>query len=229
MAGNLEGASKSLPTTIPGALQSPRICDLVLVVGIESVCLLVEFELIKMTKMVNTGGNLVGDQPRIIAEELVSLYGRENIADFRACFHRAIMLRKYGEVVRVDAPTISGWIARYLEEKYEELEADLYRQKDTPYEPPKKPDSDPNFNLVDEFNKLHGTVTEKIKPMSRSEILRNGQIDPPRQVAASWPQTTQAEVDRRAQESAKFRSQWLADMRKKYPGLSDEQLNTMAG
>jgi hypothetical protein len=161
----------------------------------------------------------------------LELYPMENIADFRACFHRAVMQRAYGDIYRLDAMVVAGWMAQYMDEKYAELEAELYRQKDTPYEPPKKPESDPNFNLVEEFKKIHGDVVQKIPKMLPKMIEFHGQETPPERTWTGHRNMSTAEIEAWHADKAKrleaAKTARIAELREKHPTLTMEELNRL--
>jgi polyhydroxyalkanoate synthesis regulator phasin len=211
--GNLKAASDSLPTTIQGALESPRICDLELVVGKITVTLMIEYELIKLARQLNLGGNLRDEQARELAEELHKNYPKENIADFRTCFHRATFLHKYGEIFRLDMMVITGWFTQYLEEKYEALEKEVHAFKDNTYQPPTKKESDPNFNLVEEFKKIHGDVADKIPKMLPGMISFHGQEAPPDRTSTGAKPMSKDTAEK-----------WY---REKYPNATEEQIQNL--
>lgn len=192
---------------------------------------MIEYELIKLARLINVGGNLRDEQAKEIAEELYKKYPNENIADFRTCFHRATVLHKYGDIFRLDLMVITGWFTQYLEEKYEALEKEVHEFKDNHYQPPVKKESDPNFNLVHEFNKIHGDVTQKIPKMLPGMISLHGQETPPDRTWTGHKQNSPEEVEEwhrqkaAALEQAKARR--IAELREKHPTLTAEELNRL--
>ena len=174
---------------------------------------MIEYELIKLAKMVNVGGNLREEQARDIAEALHEQYPNENIADFRTCFHRATMLHKYGDIFRLDAMVITGWFTQYLEEKYEALEKEVHAFKDNPYQPPSKKPNDPDFNLVEEFKKIHGDITEKIPKMLPGMISFHGQETPPDRTSTGAKPMQQSDAEK-----------WY---RERYPNATEQQIQNL--
>lgn len=223
-AGKFEEASRLLPTNIQQALDCPTVNDLVHAIGKSGVALAVEFELCKMADLINVGGNLTGAQTQFIAAQLVEMFPAENLADFKICFQRGAMGR-YGEIYRMDGIVIRKWMEAYLEEKYKVLEDKLMKEKYKPYQIPTPSTGTEGY---EEFKKwaaeLKNPVGKTIRPMSDKEIKAEGRE---RETAKGYPITDASYHEQRARESAAFKEQWLKEMRAKYPGLSDEQLNTM--
>ncbi len=62
------------------------------------------------------------------AESFVEQYIFESIKDIEECFKRAAN-GNYGELWKIDQPTIFIWFKTYLEEKYEQKEYELIKEK----------------------------------------------------------------------------------------------------
>lgn len=125
----LELVSRSLPNRIEDALSFPVLKEVVEVAGRVAVLRFIEFEMIRLAQLVNVGQNLTDFQVSFVAEQLLSCYPNETIADFRLCFQRAAIGR-YGDVFRLDPIIIGKWMQMYLEEKYQVAETELMKEKD---------------------------------------------------------------------------------------------------
>lgn len=220
--------SNNLPNTITGALDSPVIQDLVREIGKHTVQAAIEFQLAIVNELVSCTKRLTEFQIPIIAQQLLLEHPMETLADFKVCFLRASIGRyndSRDKLVWLDGVVIGQWMSKYLDEKYEALEARLMSEKENPYEVVhRKP---PPFNLVEEFNKVHDTAVQKIPAMSRETILEQGQKDPPPRPAISWRSTTAEEHAARQKQLEASKKAYMEALREKYPGLSDEQLNSM--
>lgn len=77
----------------------------------------------------NVNGNLTPSQLVQIAQMITEQYGGENIQDIVLAFKDARMGR-FGKVYgRIDGEVIMGWIALYLDSKYEEMERQHHNRK----------------------------------------------------------------------------------------------------
>lgn len=132
-----------LPARIEGTFDLPKVNELVLATGRDSVAAFIEFELVKLSALVSIGGNLSKAQVPFIAFELIDLYPNETIADFKICFQRGAR-GDYGDIFRMDGIVIRKWMNAYLEEKYQVLEKQLMAEKDNIYKPMVKPGEDPS-------------------------------------------------------------------------------------
>src|SRR5688572_15223335 len=63
--------SDNLPSRIEGTFDLPKVRELVLATGKDSVAAFVEFELVKLSSRVSVGGNLTTAQYPFIASELI--------------------------------------------------------------------------------------------------------------------------------------------------------------
>lgn len=96
----------------------------------------IEFELIKLSRMVNVDArlNLQRHQVPLIAQSLYEDFKTESMQDIALCLRRGA-LGKYTEdkgIFRIDGAVISQWMGRYLEEKYACVESNLAKEKTTP-------------------------------------------------------------------------------------------------
>lgn len=219
-----------MPTTIKGALQAPVVCDLVLSVGKVAVSRLIELELVKLASAVSVGGSLDNYKVQLIATQLIEFFPNESIADFKVCFFRA-SAGQYGDIFRLDGIIVRKFMESYLDEKYQTVEEQLMKEKDNLYKSPEKSKAT-DFNVYEEFLKVHGTgVGNKIPSISREEILRNGQSEPPKKPSTGHrpmtPEEVQAWHDQKAKSLEEAKSRRIAELRDKHPTLTQEELNRL--
>lgn len=227
--GHLAEASNLMPTTIKGAMSMPVVCDLIKSVGKPAVSRLIEFELAKLSAAVSVGGNLDNYKVQLIATQLIEFFPNESIADFKVCFFRA-SAGQYGDIFRLDGIIVRKFMEAYLDEKYQTVEEQLMKEKDNLYKAPEKGKSD--FNVYEEFLRVHGTsVGNKIPSISREEILRNGQSEPPKKPSTGHRPMSPEEVEawhaEKAKNLAAAKERRLAELREKHPTLGMDELNRL--
>lgn len=222
--GDLVAASDSMPNTIKGALETPVVNDLVKAVGKPAVSRLIEFELAKLAGAVSVGGSLDNYKVQLIATQLIEFFPNESIADFKVCFFRASS-GQYGDIFRLDGIVIRKFMESYLDEKYQAVEDKMMKEKDDHYKPQvQKQGTGEGYEMFKKWAAdLQKSASSGIRTISQKEI----DVEGGKKAVAGYPITFESYHEQRAHESAAFKEQWLNDMRKKYPGLSDEQLNTM--
>lgn len=210
--GHLAEASNLMPTTIKGAMTMPVVCDLIKSVGKPAVSRLIEFELAKLSAAVSVGGNLDNYKVQLIATQLIEFFPNESIADFKVCFFRA-SAGQYGDIFRLDGIIVRKFMEAYLDEKYQTVEEQLMKEKDSLYKAPVKGKST-DFNVYEEFLKVHGTgVGNKIPSISREEVLRNGQSEPARKASTGALPMTFEETEK-----------WY---REKFPTATEEEIQRL--
>lgn len=81
-------------------------------------------EISKLKESINVDArlNLQDHQIPEVAQQILELYRLETLEDFVLCFKRAA-IGQYGSIFRLDGPTIHEWIRKYLDEKYQFVEA----------------------------------------------------------------------------------------------------------
>lgn len=80
--------------------------------------------------MLSVGGNLREGQALEIAIQVIADFPNESLEDFCLCLMRGIK-GSYGEIFRFDILVINTWMKAYLEEKYQVMERELMKEKET--------------------------------------------------------------------------------------------------
>jgi hypothetical protein len=129
-AKQFDKVSKSVPNKIDALLDCEPITSLIRYAGEQTVKEYLEVELIKLAGNFNGNPalNLKDHQVPMIAEMLLENYKWESIEDFTLCFRKA-SCGMYGEIYRIDGAVIGTWFSRYLDEKYQALEARQAKEK----------------------------------------------------------------------------------------------------
>lgn len=171
----------NVPKTIEQALDRPPVSEL-LRAGAKKQMLeaTLAAELIKVSNMLSVGGNLKEGQALIIAIQLIDDYPNESLEDFCLCLRQGLK-GYYGDIFRFDILVISGWFAKYLEDKYVAVENRLLDEKDDLYKIPKveAPDPDSHQKWIDKLKEVTKPIGErKIPPIDTRDILTEGQERP---------------------------------------------------
>jgi hypothetical protein len=129
-AGQLDKASELLPATIEGALDATPIHMIAKAVDPARVEAFIAYHLTKLAALVNVDQrlNIQPHQVRFIAQALMENFSYESLADINLCLKRGAM-GFYGEISRIDAAVITGWMQSYLDEKYDALEQRKAKEK----------------------------------------------------------------------------------------------------
>lgn len=129
-ANKFDQLSKAVPNRISDLLDCEPITSLIRNAGEQTVKAYLEAELIKLAGNFNGNPalNLKDYQVPTIAEMLLENYKWESIEDFTLCFRKA-SCGMYGEIYRIDGAVIGTWFSRYLDEKYQALEARQAKEK----------------------------------------------------------------------------------------------------
>lgn len=181
-----------MPSKIEGTFDEPKVREVVLAIGEDSVVFQVRFELIQLSTLMSVGGNLNDVQSKFIAKQLVDLFPNETLADFKLCFQRGAM-GLYGDIQRMDGITIGGWMKMYLDEKYQILEDKLMKEKDNPYaytpvEPAKEglpaPPEVAQKYIDEMLSQFNNRVSEI--GLTEDEIKKQGKETPPRRRGSSY-------------------------------------------
>lgn len=187
--GKFKEVADSLPTTIEKAIGQPVVKDIVKAIGKGKVVLFIKAELMRLSKRISVSGNINPEQLEFISTQLVEFFPNESLADFKLCFERGCM-GQYGDIYRMDGIVLRKWMEQYLDEKYQVVETNLMNEKDNPYqtaEPEPKPE---NYKVASDESakewlrqwreKVEKAEGNKIPAMSREDILKWGQSEPPK-------------------------------------------------
>jgi hypothetical protein len=189
---NFEQASNLMPNRIEQVFDQPKVREVILAVGATNVCLQLKFELIKLASLMSVGGNLNQAQVDFIADGLISKYPNESLADFKICFGRGAM-GNYGDIQRMDGITIGIWFEKYLEEKYELMEAKMMKEKDTIYEPVTKitegvaPPEKAKEYLQQMLESVKGMEAKQPAPLNEKDVYNEGKEKPKRELHKPSP------------------------------------------
>lgn len=187
-AGRNDLVSKLLPTKIEEAINEPKLFEMVQATNELSVLRQIEYELIILASLMSVGGNLNKAQVPFVARQLLEMFPKESLADFKICFERGAMGR-YGDIQRMDGITIGKWMGIYLEEKYLVLEDEMMREKDEIYSrvEPTKPLIDVDKMLNEYKDQILGTPGKPVMPLTQKEIREEGQERPKKRTFVSDP------------------------------------------
>lgn len=144
-----------------------------------------EFELIKVNDLVSVGGKLSTPQIEFVAEALLEAFPNETLADFKIACQRGC-IGQYGEIFRLDGIVIRGWVEKYLDEKYQEVERQARKLKDAEKQKPDEKHLSPAAKeALEQMRANLGENTKKSVGMTDAEIRRNGQATPPKREAVT--------------------------------------------
>jgi len=223
-------ASDLLPKTFQGALEQPKVRELVSIHGHEQIQLMIEFELINLASLMSVGGNLNKAQVPFIAEQLIEMYPNESIADFKLCFRKG-SIGEYGDIQRLDGITIGQWMKSYLDAKYEAIVNDMMKEKEL-YNRPIIPEpdkeltpDDPEYywheawleNLYRQFRP--DTNVKKTMPLTSKDIELEGQEKPKPKPYVS---TDKSYLEQSERHTAWIRANFDAYTGKPLPGFIKE-------
>lgn len=129
-AGNYSAVREAMPKRIQDVVGQPPICDVEKVVGRGKIVIFIKAELIQLSSRISVSGNITPEQMEFIATQLVEMFPNESLADFKLCFERGCM-GQYGEIFRMDGIVLRGWLEKYLDEKYQLVEAAVKAEQKT--------------------------------------------------------------------------------------------------
>lgn len=154
------------------------VTEIVRLEGFKSVAQAIDIALVKLVASLNIKNNLNDGQIKTIVEDLIEKYPNESIEDFVLVFKMARQ-NEFGTTYQtLDQPTIFGWMEKYLEKKYEQVEANLMSEKEEMYRTPKQREK---VNEEGEGYKLAKKYLEELKGgakvpnLTEEEIQREGQ------------------------------------------------------
>lgn len=195
MGKEFSRAAAGMPSKIEKVFDEPKVFELTQAIGEENVCGFIEFELINLAERINCSGNLTSGQVDFIAKQLLGMYPKESLVDFKLCFERGAM-GNYGKIFKLDGIEIKNWMDQYLNEKYEVLENQLMKEKDELYKPVPQTlteeikDQQTKERLAAWLAQIKAIETKAVLPMSEKEVRSEGQERPKKQM---YPSSTESE------------------------------------
>lgn len=206
-------------------ISQPKIFEVAKSAGPAQVVLFIAMELARLSELVNVGGNLTASQIDFIARNLYDQFPNESLCDFKICFERGAMGR-YGEIFRLDGITINKWFTEYLNEKYQDHEYDLKKEKQTESKPQEistetdKMISDYLKELSD-FSKVPAMSKDEISYWGKERFQRRaasaGYVQPDvdkvtrNQLHIQWIKENYDPITGRPLSTWKEESEWLSD------------------
>jgi hypothetical protein len=213
--GQLDKVSELLPTTIEGALDATPMHMIAKVIDPVKVESFIAYQLTRLATLVNVDQrlNIQPHQVRFIAQALMENFSYESLADINLCLKRGAM-GFYGEIYRIDAAVITGWMQNYLDEKYDALEQ---RQKKAKKQDKseRKSDAVDGSKYIAEMLENLGVQQKEHGPREETEYQRHKLENP-------HPVTPPEEVEKKL---ARIRELQIKALRDKHPGASDEEIN----
>lgn len=218
-ARQFDKASGLMPSKIDQTFEQPKVSEMILAIGQTKVSLQIEFELIKLAELMSVGGNLNQAQVTFIAGQLIELFPKESISDFKICFQRGA-IGSYGDIQRMDGITIRKWMEKYLEEKYQVLEDRLMKEKEDHYKIVIPENSDRDW-LKEWEDAIKSVDAKPVLQLTPEEIEEQGQEKPKREVYKF--NETEAEIKSREVHEKIFAGQEIS-IRERYQDLTEEQI-----
>ena len=132
---NFKALSESMPISMTQVVKDGMPMVMVSKAAERELIAFIEFELIKLSTMVNIDArlNLQRHQVPLIAQSLYEDFKYESMEDIALCLRRGAMGRYSPEgIFRLDGAVITKWMAAYLEEKYQVVENNINAEKPTP-------------------------------------------------------------------------------------------------
>lgn len=172
----MDKAASLLPNSIEQATKGTPVAMLLQVVDRQNIEAFLAIELTKLASLINVDErlNLQKGQIPIIASQLIDLHKGETLADFKICFQRGATGRYDDKLLRLDLAIICNWMRKYLEEKYEVVENQLMREKDSIYKVKREsPDVPVKINPERNLLALLKTVIGDHKPPDETNRSMN--------------------------------------------------------
>ena len=120
--GNSLKVAELAPKTIPQAIeQGWPMSVLAKVVGNDKIIFQIKWELANVVSLINSNLNLNDYQLKLTAELLYDAFPNESLQDFQLCFRKGLT-GQYGTLYSMDVTVLSGWMGKYLDEKYNYVE-----------------------------------------------------------------------------------------------------------
>lgn len=204
---NFKELSNSMPATVTHAVEVGVPMCLVDKVAKEELIAFIEFELIKLSTMVNVDArlNLQRHQVPLVAQSLYEDFKHESMEDIAVCLKRGAM-GKYADekgIFRIDGAVISQWMSRYLEEKYQVVENNLAKEKQ---DPEKKISETRNF--IELYKAIVGDTPQADQTNAADNSYQRWKLDNPRRTF----NIRGLEIQARTQEEAERIVQRLIDL-----------------
>lgn len=144
-------------------------------IGRRDIAIAMDVNLTMLVGSLNLKWNMNDSQIKILVEDLIDKYPNESLEDFILVFKRARQ-GEFGELYRLDTAIVFGWMEKHLEEKYQVIESKLMSEKENQYNVKPEPGGKDWLKLwLDEVEKSPKKGTA---PLSREDVLREGQKDP---------------------------------------------------
>lgn len=174
--------------------------------------LALDAELTRFVASLNLKWTINDSQIKSIVEDLLYKFPNETLEDFVLVFRKARLGEFINEdgsktIYRLDSAVIFDWMNKYLEIKYEAIERDLMKQKDTHNFNPRRTDSDWIKLWQESLEVGHAPKTNKqsiaflnhLKTMTEKEIKEQGQEKPKHLDYPSTPKEYSDMIDLKAQ------------------------------
>lgn len=207
-----------MPKRIERVFDQPKIREAIIAIGANSVLNQVEYLLHKLTALLNVSGNFNDSQIEFTADQLIQRFPNESIADFKLCFDRGAT-GAYGQIFRMDSIVLFDWMNKYLEEKYQVLEDQLMKEKESVYDPVNHTS---NFDFDAWLKSIEQVeVAKPVRPMTEQEIIEEGQEKPKKKDYRF--NLSEAQIKYKQHQENLRRCQEMT-IRERHPEWSDEQV-----
>lgn len=145
--------------------------------------------ILEASSLLHIGGNLSSGQPLKIAQMLIMEYPTSSLDDFSLMLQRGVTGR-YGKVFGFDISVVFDWMGQFMDEWAEEKERQLAKEKNRIAQIVESEPGEWSTEFKEQFSKfMEGLQDGKMKSMprlTRDEIRKEGQNEPPRKEAAKY-------------------------------------------
>lgn len=189
-------------------------------VGSRQVAIALDVQLTRLVGSLNLKWNLNDGQIKTIVEDLIDKYPNESLEDFMLCFRKARQ-GEYGELIRLDSPIVFSWMSKYLDEKYQVLEAQLMKEREQHYKViiPENSDRDWHKEWLEAVNKNEGM--KRVPDLSDDEINDEGQAEPKKKVYRYDESEAEIRLREYRERLAIFQEKTI---RERHPEFTEEQI-----
>lgn len=163
--------------------------------------------------------NLQGHQIPTIAKTLIEEFKTENLADFTICFRRGVMgfyTDEKDKLLRIDGAVVTGWMRKYLDEKYQVIETTHTKAKEA--EPTKAERQAFVRELMERTLKETGAEMPTDQSNAKENSIQRQKLREP------IPETPVENVEARIKRIREYQEKALRD---KYPQATDEEIKAM--